>query len=149
LALWGRTGILVFAVTLLVAAAFWAGRSYEAAQQKTVGEATFEAPQGVRQATADEAKPKTAEQGKGGASDTIDIDPNNPVSPEEQSEFSRLDCKAYKVVQAEGQEAVNNYFQEAINRGTTLAVVLSEHGYECTNLEIRDLQEQEKQAAAK
>lgn len=136
-------------MTLLVTAAFWAGRSYEAAQQESVGEATFETPQGVRQATAGETKPKNAEQGKGGASDTNNIDPNNPVSPEEQSEFSRLDCKASKVVQAEGQEAVNNYFQEAINRGTTLAVVLSEHGYECTDLEIRDLQEQEKQSTKK
>lgn len=94
-------------------------------------------------AAADEAKEKAAQQGKGGASNAIRIDPNSPVPPDEQIKSFRLGCQTLKAQQAEGQEAVNAYFQEAISAGTTLAEVLSERGYECTDEEIRVWQRQD------
>jgi len=84
-----------------------------------------------------------AESGKGGASNTIIIDPNSTVPPDEQIESFRLGCQMLKAQQAEGQEAVDAYFQEAVSAGTTLAEVLSGRGYECTDGEIRVWQRQD------
>lgn len=100
-------------------------------------------PRSEVEVAADEAKKKAAQQGKGGASNTINIDPNSPVPPDEQIEFFRLGCQTLKAQQAEGQEAVDAYFQEAINAGTTMAEVLSGRGYECTDQEIRVMQRQD------
>jgi hypothetical protein len=88
----------------------------------------------------DEAAP---ESGKGDASNTIIIDPNSTVPPDEQIESFRLGCQMLKAQQAEGQEAVDAYFQEASNAGTTMAEVLSARGYECTDEEIRVWQRQD------
>ena len=88
-------------------------------------------------------KKKAAQQGKGGASNAISIDPNSPVPPDEQIESFRLGCQALKAQQAEGQEAVDAYFQEAMSAGTTMAEVLSGRGYECTDEEIHVWQRQD------
>lgn len=84
-----------------------------------------------------------AERGKGGTPNTIMIDPNSPVPPEEQIESFRLGCQTFKAQQAEGPEAVDAYFQEAINTGTTMSEVLTGRGYECTDGEIRVWQRQD------
>ena len=89
----------------------------------------------------DEAE--AAERRKGGASNIIMIDPNSPVPPDEQIESFRLGCQTFKVQQAEGPEAVDAYFQEAVNTGTTMSEVLSGRGYECTDGEIRVWQRQD------
>jgi hypothetical protein len=95
-------------------------------------------------AAADEAKNKaTPRQGAGGASNIIRIDPYSPVPPDEQIESFRLDCQTLKAYQAEGQEAVDAYFWEAMSVGTTMAEVLSERGYECTDGEVRAMQRQD------
>lgn len=126
------------------------GAPAEKAEEEAGGEETTVTqapPRSEEEAAADEAKRKAAEQGKGGASNTISIDPNSPVPPDEQIEFFRLGCQAYKAEQAEGQEAVDAYFQEAISRGGTVAEVLSEQGYDCSNEEIRELQDEAKAEA--
>ncbi len=105
--------------------------------------ATQAPPRDEEEAAADEAKKKAAQRGTGGASNTIAIDPNSPVPPDEQIEFFRLGCQAFKAQQAEGQEAVDAYFQEAISAGTTMAEVLSRRGYECTDQEVRVMQRQD------
>ena len=92
---------------------------------------------------ADEAKEQAERQGAGGASSPTRIDPNSPVPPDEQIESFRLDCQTLKAQQTEGQEAVDAYFQEAVNTGTTLAEVLSGRGYECTDQEVRVMQRQD------
>jgi hypothetical protein len=94
-----------------------------------------------------EAPPRSseeaAEQGKSGAKNTISIDPNSPVPPAEQVEYFRMLCQAYK---ASGEnletfeETFDAYFQEAMNSGRTVAELLSERGYECTNQEVREFQ---------
>ena len=83
-------------------------------------------------------------RGVGGASNTtIRIGPDGQVPTDEQIESSRLDCQTLKAQQAEGQEAVDAYIREAATTGTTLAKVLSGHGYECTDGEIRVMQRQD------
>ena len=113
----------------------------ETTQAGSVGSET--PPRSEEEVAADEAKKKATQQGKGGASNAIRIDPNSPVPPDEQIKSFRLGCQTLKAQQAEGQEAVNAYFQEAISAGTTLAEVLSERGYECTDEEIRVWQRQD------
>ncbi len=105
--------------------------------------ATQALPRDEEEAAADKAKKQAAQQGKGGASNTINIDPNSPVPPDEQIEFFRLGCQTLKAQQAEGQEAVDAYFQEAISAGTTMAEILSGRGYECTDEEIHVWQRQD------
>jgi hypothetical protein len=100
-------------------------------------------PRSEVEVAADEAKKKAAQQGKGGASNAISIDPNSPVPPDEQIESFRLGCQTLKAQQAEGQEAVDAYFQEAMSAGTTMAEVLSGYGYECTDEEIHVWQRQD------
>ncbi len=100
-------------------------------------------PRSEEEVAADEAKKKAAQQGKGGASNTVRIDPNSPVPPDGQIEFFRLGCQTLKAQQAEGQEAVDAYFQEAMSAGTTMTEVLSGRGYECTDEEIHVLQRQD------
>ncbi len=86
---------------------------------------------------------KVARQGVGDTSTTVSIDPNSSVPPDEQIEFFRLGCQTLKAQQAEGQEAVDAYFQEAMSAGTTMAEVLSGRGYECTDQEVRVMQRQD------
>jgi hypothetical protein len=100
-------------------------------------------PRSEEEVAADEAKKKAAQQGKGSASNTINVDPNSPGPPDEQIEVFRLGCQTLKAQQAEGQEAVDAYFQEAMSAGTTMAEVLSGRGYECTDEEIHVLQRQD------
>jgi hypothetical protein len=91
----------------------------------------------------DEEATKAARQSVGDTSTTVSIDPNSSVPPDEQIEFFRLGCQTFKAQQAEGQEAVDAYFQEAISAGTTMAEVLSGRGYECTDQEVRVMQRQD------
>ncbi len=91
----------------------------------------------------DEEATKAARQSVGDTSTTVSIDPNSSVPPDEQIEFFRLGCQTLKAQQAEGQEAVDAYFQEAISVGTTMAEVLSGRGYECTDQEVRVMQRQD------
>ena len=105
--------------------------------------ATQAPPRDEEEAAADEAQKKAPQQGEGGALNTIRIDPNSPVPPDEQIESFRLDCQTSKAQQAEGQEAVDAYFREAISTGTTMAEVISGRGYECTDQEIRVMQRQD------
>ena len=105
--------------------------------------ATQAPPRDEEESVADEAKKKATRQGAGGASNGMRIDPNSPVPPDQQIESFRLDCQTLKAQQAEGQEAVDAYFQEAISTGTTMAEVLSGRGYECTDQEIRVMQRQD------
>jgi hypothetical protein len=113
----------------------------ETTQAGSVGSET--PPRSEEEVAADEAKKKAAQQGKGGASNAISIDPNSPVPPDEQIESFRLGCQTLKAQQAEGQEAVDAYFQEAMSAGTTMAEVLSSRGYECTDEEIHVWQRQD------
>jgi hypothetical protein len=106
-------------------------------------ETTRAPPRDEEEAAADEAKRKAAQQGTGGASTGIRIDPNSPVPPDVQIESFRLGCQTLKAQQAEGQEAVDAYFQEAISTGTTMAEVLSGRGYECTDEEVHVWQRQD------
>ncbi len=91
----------------------------------------------------DEEATKAARQSVGDTSTTVSIDPNSSVPPDEQIEFFRLGCQTLKAQQAEGQEAVDAYFQEAMSAGTTMAEVLSGRGYECTDQEVRVMQRQD------
>ena len=91
----------------------------------------------------DEEATKAARQGVGDTSTTVSIEPNSSVPPDEQIEFFRLGCQTLKAQQAEGQEAVDAYYQEAISAGTTMAEVLSGRGYECTDQEVRMMQRQD------
>ena len=109
------------------------GASFAAAQETT---ATQAPPR-------DEEATKAARQNVGDTSTTVSIDPNSSVPPDEQLEFFRLGCQTFKAQQAEGQEAVDAYFQEAISAGTTMAEVLSGRGYECTDQEVRVMQRQD------
>ncbi len=102
---------------------------------------TTQAPPRDEEAAAEATK--AARQSVGDASTTVSIDPNSSVPPDEQIEFFRLDCQTLKAQQAEGQEAVDAYFQEAISAGTTMAEVLSGRGYECTDQEVRLMQRQD------
>ncbi len=100
----------------------------------------------IEETTATQAPPrgeeatKAARQGVGDTSTTVSIDPKSSIPPNEQIEFFRLGCQTFKAQQAEGQEAVDAYFQEAISAGTTMAEVLSGRGYECTDQEVRVMQ---------
>ena len=115
------------------------------ATSEDTGEAalTQAPPRSSEEAAVDAAKRKAAEQGKSGAKNTISIDPNSPVPPAEQVEYFRMLCQAYK---ASGEnletfeETFDAYFQEAMNSGRTVAELLSERGYECTNQELREFQ---------
>jgi hypothetical protein len=146
-----RLALLVLAVALVALLAGCGGqeetKELTAPTEKTeiVEEttATQAPPRDEEEAAADEAKKKAAQRGTGGASNTIGIDPNSPVPPDEQIEFFRLGCQTLKAQQAEGQEAVDAYFQEAISAGTTMAEILSGRGYECTDQEIRVMQRQD------
>jgi hypothetical protein len=113
----------------------------ETTQAGSVGSET--PPRCEEEVAVDKAKKKAAQQGKGGASNAISIDPNSPVPPDEQIESFRLGCQTLKAQQAEGQEAVDAYFQEAMSAGTTMAEVLSSRGYECTDEEIHVWQRQD------
>ena len=113
----------------------------ETTQARSVGSET--PPRSEKKMAVDEAKKKAAQQVKGGASNAISIDPNSPVPPDEQIESFRLDCQTLKAQQAEGQEAVDAYFEEAMSAGTTMAEVLSGRGYECTDEEIHVWQRQD------
>ena len=113
-------------------------------ETEIIEETTRAPPRDEEEAAADEAKRKAAQQGTGGASNgIIRIDPNSPVPPEEQIESFRLGCQTLKAQQAEGQEAVDAYFQEAVSTSTTMAEVLSGRGYECTDEEVRVWQRQD------
>jgi len=52
-------------------------------------------------------------------------------------------CQAYKA-SGENLETfernLDTYLQEAINSGQTVAELLSERGYECTNQEVREFE---------
>jgi predicted ArsR family transcriptional regulator len=110
-------------------------------ETEIIEEATTQAPPRDEEAAAEATK--AARQSVGDASTTVSIDPNSSVPPDEQIEFFRLDCQTLKAQQAEGQEAVDAYFQEAISAGTTMAEVLSGRGYECTDQEVRLMQRQD------
>ncbi len=77
----------------------------------------------------------------------VRIDFGSPASPDEQVESFRAECQAQKAVDTEGQEALEAYFEQAMSEGETVADVLSEAGYECTNTEIREMQIRAQQEA--
>jgi hypothetical protein len=112
-------------------------------EEVTQKDITQAPPRSEEEAAADEAKRKAAEQGKGGAQNIISIDPNSPVPPAEQVEHFRMLCQVYKA-SGENIEAFEGtfeaYFQEGMNTGRTIAELLSERGYECTNEEVRNFQ---------
>ncbi len=134
--------VLVVALVTLLAAC-GGGEQDKGLTAPTEDTEIVEEPTAATQAPPRDKAKVTAQRGKGGASNTILIDPKSPVPPEEQIESFRLGCQTSKAQQAEGPEAVDAYFQEAIDTGTTISEVLSGRGYQCTDEEVRVWQRQD------